>query len=168
MSRPMNASELALANNLFDIVDSSSLGVIIPLSSIVELTLNHPRTAKFKKLTKDLQIQLYIHLFEFIIAKTPGVKDSQYTFEECKSGFIHLHGYLYIEHTRSGSMEGLVLDIVRNFFTRMPKRYSVMRMDQFYPLFCRYRSPMILAQYRDGSDSTRLETWKSYITKDQK
>ncbi len=142
-----------------------SYAAVEPYSSIIEITLNYPRTAKFKRSTPDQQKLLYKNLLDYVILHSPYSKLLEYTYEQCESGYYHVHGTIMINSPYSYSIHGLIQSMAKVYFTQLPKRYSEYRDIQYYWSFIRYKSPMICLQYVEKDNFERTKIWQDYINK---
>lgn len=133
----------------------------------IQLTLSHPRTAPFKRMTSSEQEVMYLHHFNHIINDVNNIKDSSSFFETSKDGHRHLHAHLYIESDYPFFIEGLVQEVCKAYFKCLPKRYNTYRSCDYYPQWDRYKSPMICCQYVEINDLERATAWDEYIRKSQ-
>lgn len=140
-----------------------------PTKAIIELTLNFPRTAKFKRMSVERQKQLYDGLIYFIMLRLYRIGIActyERTFETCKSGFIHIHAILdLVLPVRVFCPHGLICDIVSAYLYNLPGKHSRYN-DKFYRYdLNRFRSPSICCQYRNPTEVSRIDCWKQYINK---
>lgn len=133
----------------------------------VELTLSHPRTAPFKRMTESEQKSLYCSMLQTALDKVKLIKDSSNFFEKSSDGNLHMHATLYISDSEPFIVYGLVADVCRALFSKLPKRYSSYRPHDYNAHFCRYTSPMMCVQYRRFDEVERASAWDSYIRKSQ-
>ena len=132
----------------------------------VEITLNHPRTAKFNNMTSDEQKVLYTKLFHKMIEKLPVPlcqTKIERTFEYCKSGHIHLHACVIYQLPKGKYYPmGLIADLVKKYLSQIKQVYQDRNC---YPEWTRYKAPSIVCQYFNN-DQKRREVWLSYIHKE--
>lgn len=145
---------------------------ILPVGYL-EITLNYPRTATFLKMNSAKQRMLYIKIWMILRGSVDfplaGMEHahSDFQFEYCKSGQVHLHGYLPI-YKKKYFIEGIISDLVKLYLEGMPKRYSKFSESFMFPELHRYRSPSICVQHDNlqlNGEVERMERWKTYITK---
>lgn len=137
----------------------------------LEITLNYPRTVSFLKMSSVKQKILYIKIWSHVRATLnhPDVimRHSDYEFEYCKTGQIHLHGYIPV-YTEKYFIEGIISDVVKRYLEGLPKKHSKFNEKNMYPEFHRYKSPSICVQHDNMSDpveSDRFDRWKKYMIK---
>lgn len=137
----------------------------------LEVTLNYPRTASFLKMCsvkqKILYSKIWHHVRSFQVQPGMVFVDDDYEFEYCKSGQIHLHGYLPI-YKKEYFIEGILSDVAKLYLEGLPKKYNKFNDVHMFPDLHRYRCPSICLQHDNMSIPTeveRFERWKSYMTK---
>lgn len=102
----------------FDVFDlSNSLGEItLNYEYRLCYTFNYPRDKKFRGLDKEHQRELYKIIIEhvkFTLKKQSfEVNDNSFYFEEA-GGYLHVHGYMDLEHKENGSCLGTLNAISR-------------------------------------------------------
>ena len=139
----------------------------------IELTLNHPRSKLFLSCTSDLQKKMYLKLWHYMIKPyklTMSNYESDYVFESCKSGQLHLHGYVSFDVCDMNLPLVLISDIVKRYLNRMTKRYSEFKEANMFHEWKRYRCPSIVCQLRYSEDDNyeeRCSKWKLYMQKTQ-
>lgn len=169
--RKITSQEALTFRNFFNMVEDQVDEIVKQPSltkeytSIIEVTMNHPRTAPFRKRTTSQQIELYENLWIKLCHQVPALTDSQSVMEYCKDGTPHLHGWLRITYGYAGSVYGMISNIAQIYLRLMPKRYSHFRESDYYPSYERYRSPMLCLQYNSSEDKERNIQWQTYIDK---
>lgn len=139
-----------------------------PISSYVskhgffEITLNYPRTATFIKMLSTKQKILYAKLFRTITHCISPPHESKYVYEYCKSGHVHLHGYM-IPSIKSYYILGYIADMVKTYVSLLPKKYSKYVDSCMFSKYNRYRSASICIQYSDKLDE--FNRWLMYMRK---
>lgn len=133
----------------------------------LEITLGYPTTARYKRLVQKSQIKLHLDLFEYIRLHIRNVVSYRSTIEQSDSKKIHLHGYIEMK-VEGGSVEGLINDVVNNYYSQLPKRSQEHQKKYWYcPTYRCFRSPPICIQYTELSDVERIKVWDDYIIKSQ-
>lgn len=158
----MDESGILRFKQLFDLVKPNPFEAIYAANtSILEFTINYPRKSKsFHSLAKEAQKLLYMSLLRKVLeGLTFKHKEPVIRFEECKSGDVHMHGYIELEGKYY--MEGVVSEFARQTLKSIDGRLRYDR-GEFYHKFCRYRSPCICCQITD-----RVSDWEKYINKDK-
>ncbi len=130
----------------------------------LEITLNYPRTHSFMNKVSNEQKKMYRILWNSISNIFGMEKAKGYTYEFCKNGHIHLHGYIAFKEGEKYSPIGAVSDIVKSYLQKLPKKYCAYKDAYMYGDLIRYRSPSICVQYNNDID--RLVQWQKYIIKD--
>lgn len=131
----------------------------------LEITINHPRTKPFERMSKDRQISLLNSLYYAARAsiETKIIEDSV-RHELCKDGHVHLHAYIIIEVPSRYIPQGIVMRAVRSIIQKMPVRTHAQLTNYHYcsQYFC-FKSPAVLVQLT--KDEARLKKWDTYINK---
>lgn len=131
----------------------------------IEVTMNYPRTPTFLKLNSIRQKELYKRLW-FNTKNIPKICiKSEMVFEYCKSGQVHLHGYVILDHSEAFHILGLISDYVKNYLSLLPNKYDKFNEASMFEKYERYRCPSICVQYKEGLDS--LVLWEKYMEKCQ-
>lgn len=137
----------------------------------LEITLNYPRTVSFLKMNSMRQKVLYIKIWSHIRATLNQYsiifRHCDYEFEYCKTGQIHLHGYIPVYEDKY-FIEGIISDVVKRYLEGLPRKYSKFNEKNMYPELHRYKCPSICVQHDNLSDpieSDRFERWKQYMIK---
>lgn len=142
------------------------LSIMLPLvkpHGVFEITLNYPRTASFIKKLSGEQQRMYIKMWDILKCSCGMPMASGVKFEYCKSGHVHLHGYL-IPSMTTYYIIGYISDLVKSYLRMLPKKYQQYNEKCMFSGYYRYRSPSICVQYND--DPERFKTWYNYIHKD--
>lgn len=144
-----------------------------PPHRYIEITLNYPRTATFLKYGSFEQKRMYTRLWNVIInnfTTLMRVNSSRAVFEYCRSGQVHLHGYLVIEPNTKYYVAGLVSDMVKCYLNELPKKYNKFVEKCIYYFdddntVC-YKCPSIKICHRT-SQLDRFTEWEEYLSKQQ-
>jgi len=138
--------------------------------SRIELTLNHPRTAKFKRMDSEQQRAHYSKWLDQGLApyKTK-IKKLMICFEQCRDGTEHVHLDIELQTTAQFYPCGLVSDIVKNLLDFLPPKHGIKTFNlcNYNCLYWRYVCPSICCQVRDIEDRVRALEWEVYINKAQ-
>lgn len=137
----------------------------------LEITLNHPRTAAFNRMTEEDQVLLYNKWFDDSMScRFDKVKKVIRAFEHCKSGAIHAHFDVFYSSKHAFFKCGLVTCVVKEFLQNLPKRWGIktFEMKRYSCLYDRYRCPSIVVQYKNAHDLPRALQWEVYINKEKK
>lgn len=137
--------------------------------ALLEITMNYPRTTRFKNSSTQEQKNLYRILWEKLIC-FKGMDhidyfNSRYTYEVCKSGHVHLHGALYLRVPALYYVNGLLADCARAFLKMMPKRYSNYSDAYMHVDWDKYTCPSICIHHVDTTNKERVIEWETYIDK---
>ncbi len=139
-----------------------------PSSCNIELTLCHPQTSKFLKLTSAYQKLYYDRIYQKILCTfgMHNIKCSEHVYEYTKCGQIHMHASIELRFPTPHFPLGVVSDIVKTYLNEIPSikcnRYNDACMHVEWQ---RYRCPSIVCQYRPISAVSRLDAWQQYIRK---
>lgn len=131
------------------------------------ITLNCPRSKRFLSLTSEEQKRAYRSMFMKLVEYKIEFLDEMeydYEFEYCKTGQIHLHGWISYGTTKVLSLAGLVSDTVKRYL-RMPMIRQVYREKAYFPTLQRYRSASICVQI---CDDEYFDHWKNYMIKERR
>ncbi|UOF76860.1 putative replicase [Circoviridae sp.] len=136
----------------------------------LEVTLNHPRTATFLKMTSDKQKALYKKMYDIIINRYgPGMcYKSTGAFEYCRSGQVHMHMSLFycLPH-KMVNIWGTIADMARLIHSMLPKKYSIFNEKCMDEKYFKYRVPSMCIQFNSLTEEKRIAEWETYIRKDQ-
>lgn len=136
---------------------------------LLEVTLNYPRTPRFKLMTTVQQKSLYLQLWNKLICfkgMERIVREStRHTFELCSTGHVHLHGALYIRMPGPYYPEGIVNDLVKTWLQLLPKKFQAYNDNNFYKDWQRYRCPSICVKHTSNGDTERVTEWETYMNK---
>lgn len=139
----------------------------------IEVTLNHPPDAKYKKILAKGEEELrgyYLKLFEVMLinSKMRDLVDRERTVTFFEHGGIggklHLHARIVFLCSRVYIIEGIIQSLVKGWKACLTKKY-VYKDKEYYPRFYRYLSPDCVIQWIDPEDTERLIHWDSYIRK---
>lgn len=130
----------------------------------LELTLNFPRNARFKRLVRKSQEWIYHDLLYYIKLQNSFIKETKEYIEDCKDGLPHMHAILYCEVDKPYSAEGVVMNVVNDWISQMPKqsRKNFYKFNYSYH-YAVFKHPSILVQY--NTDVERTKNWEQYISK---
>lgn len=139
----------------------------------IEITFNFPRTVAFLRKSSEEQKKLYIKIWHHVISPyklhTTNFT-SEYQFEACKSGQIHLHGYVQFDKDPLSLPLVILSDLVKLYLNGLPAKYNKFKEANMYAIYKRYRCPSLCMQIREsGTDeyTDRVTKWKAYIVKDK-
>lgn len=147
--------------------DTGSRDVSPKFHGKLEITMNYPRTIAFSKKTSVEQKKIYSILWHKLKCLF-GHNDNDFVYEYCKSGHVHLHGWIDIKGKYF--IAGLVADYVKSYLRFMPTKFSRYKDFNYYPEYTCYKSPSILVRYRDMEvieDRVRHEEYLKYMLKQQ-
>lgn len=134
----------------------------------IELTLNHPRTAPFKRLTYEQQCKVYDCWIDLAFSYYfPNITKFERCFEKCQDGTAHVHCDIWYRTGRFYNRFGVVSQFVKALLMRLPKRHGLAkwRDDNYDSYYTRYVSPSICLTVKDTSDMRRALEWETYIHK---
>lgn len=137
---------------------------------VVEVTLNYPRTASFKRMHPNQQVELYNSLYKAVRTEWSAVRHVIYdhiAFETCINGDVHMHIAIgvHIKQSRFNAY-GLCEEFYKLWLSKMPLRYRKQtNLQKSYTAFPRYTAPSIVIQYVPGTDEARIAEWEAYINK---
>lgn len=137
-----------------------------------EVTLNPSNTKVFDS-SEEQYMQLFRKLLQYIHTAQESfvqVIDSKYTFEYCKSGKRHLHGYITVKPKQVISPMGLVYDL-SEYVAKLLRRK--IKDSQCYPDFARVQTlPFCIQMVNIDNTVIRpnwtkdIKNWDGYIKKD--
>jgi len=133
-----------------------------------EITMNYPRTSAFVLATSERQKKIYAELWRKTIAVFDSltITKSRYIYEYCKSGHVHLHGYIDIELEKFYPVGGIA-DLVKTYLNLLPKKYQKYIDSKMSAEWARYRDNNICVQYVEIDNKQRIHDWETYINKYQ-
>lgn len=137
----------------------------------IELTLNYPRTASFKRKTYEQQCAVYDQWIDDNLGHMfPRITNFRRAYEHCKDGTAHVH--LDITYSIPNGIYhpyGITCDFVKPLLQGLPKRYGIKTFSifKYNAIYERYRCPSILCQVRDAKDRIRALNWNAYLDKEQ-
>lgn len=127
------------------------------------VTINHPRTANFLKMSSIKQEAMYRKIWYVVRNSLEwNMTEEELKFEYCKDGQVHLH--VAVVYESKGVVIGLISDLAKRIHACMPKKYSNFNHRSIYSDYNRYRAPCTCIQFYD-SDLTFDTKWKTYINK---
>ncbi len=128
----------------------------------LELTLNFPRTSRFRRLIYSSQVLVYKNLLDYIKSSNPWIKNIDSFIENSADGSPHLHAMVSCEFTQPYSSEGVIMDFVNSYYSQLPKRSQLHQYRYHYNHFLdQFKSPPICINYKEHNASA----WNSYIRK---
>lgn len=99
----------------------------------VEITLNAPRTKAFENLLVKGQKEYYRKRYNIMLLMFKDyIYESNYIFEHCKDGQVHLHAVWLISLSTKGSYAGLVSDISKVWLKTLSPKYSTFTSSKLY------------------------------------
>lgn len=122
-----------------------------------QITINHPRSARFKKMLSSKQKNHLLSIFQIPIKHFKDhVKDSDYVFELCQDGQIHLHGWYNLEFEKE--IPHIILNDIAKLLHSCIKYKKIEYSEKnFFPQYDRYRSAPICVQYK--TDNSEYENY---------
>lgn len=134
---------------------------------ILELTINHPRTKPFCRMSRDAQKSLLTSLYYKARSTVPyRIIEDVCRHEVSQDGTIHLHAFIVIDAVLPFYPKGLVMEAARAVIHAMPVRtYQQLAKYHYHNEFKVFKSPAVLAQLTDGDDKKRTSEWCDYINK---
>lgn len=149
-----------LTSNLFS---SNHAKLIHPASLYYfEVTLNHPRSARFKRLIYESRCKLYHDWLESLSLKFPWVKTVEYYYEKCADGQPHAHAIVKAQFDSVFSAEGAVMELVKDWAGGLPKRsWESLQRHQYEPNIDRFKCPCICINFK----RIYAPEWENYIKK---
>lgn len=142
--------------------DIDDTGALVMNGGFIQVTLNHPRTKTFLNMSSHQQKELYAKIFRVLKNTITIDPHSDYTFEYCKSGQVHLHGFIQIPDEKRVFVLGAISDVAKKYLSLLPGSHSNFNERNMYGKFLRYRSPSICLQYAMENNS-----WLEYMNKAQ-
>lgn len=135
----------------------------------IELTLNHPRTKSFCNMRSNKQKELYRKHYN-ILKCVFGIdaydeNKSEYHFEYCQTGHIHLHASMYFDLKRCYNIYGAIADMAKTYHQMLPKKYANFKDSYMSTKFYRYQCPAICIGYNQIDNKKRIEEWVKYCRK---
>lgn len=131
----------------------------------LEVTLNHPRTMRWKRLSYDEQVVHLVNLWYRIVTYGTKVVKEHYVIEKCQDGTPHLHGMMQMVVSDPHLPLGVVCDIVHRALNHVPQRYSHFRSNYICERYDRYQSPYVCVQYVHNEDRDGVAIWETYMKK---
>lgn len=137
----------------------------------IEITLNHPRTVAFVNSIQFRQKNIYLKIWSGIKEIYKDIiYDSDFKFENCRDGTIHMHGVLLVSFPQNLSRVGLISDMVKLALAYLPKKYN-----HFETSNIKYFDDDMTISYRCASTLIKICTeqeeqffrWYEYINKTQ-
>lgn len=142
---------------------------IVKDKMVLEVTINHPRTKPFVRMTparqRDYLTSIYYKMRSTL---TELVVEDVFRFEFCKDGEYHLHAIIHMLVPKPYYPQGIVMQSARVVIHAMPKRTHAQLSNYHYnSRFKVFKSPAVLIQLTPGSDIQRIADWGDYINKNQ-
>lgn len=141
-------------------------------TGFVGITLNYPRTKRFLNANSNAQKHIY-NLWFRSFKNTFDILDShefEFHYEYCKTGQIHLHGFIPI-YQKEFFINGLLSDLAKAALQYLPAKYQNFNENCLFPDCFRYRCPSMCLQYYENNDDVEgkagFKHWKNYIRKSQ-
>lgn len=141
-----------------------------PDKAIMEITMNYPRTAAFKKLPACYQKLLYMKIYNNLKCVFGMFRfvpeESQIAFEACQSGHWHAHAKITYRTRKNYYVEGFIAEVVKCYLAQLPKKYSDYVDNLLHREYQRYRCPSLVAQFICPIERPeRVLEWETYINK---
>lgn len=132
----------------------------------IELTLNYPRTASFKRLCYEDQCKVYDKWLDDALSfKFDQITRFERCYERCRDGTAHVHCDIWYTPVGVYNSYGTVCTFVKALLQLLPKRYNKFRDTNYDTYFCSYCSPAICLRLKKQSDLRRAQEWEVYIHK---
>lgn len=131
-------------------------------SCVIELSLNHPESVPWKKLSAFDQEHKYFCIYKDVL-ELFQVKKSKITYERCLSGKIHAHMWFAFDHCHN--RQGLVCQISQLWYDTMTKRHMRNAYSLYNYTYDRIKAESLCCQYVHGADLERTAYWAEYILK---
>lgn len=158
-----------MSNKNLDTSASTSLGstsaplLLTAHEHRLGITINHPRTPAFLKLSSARQIDMYRKIWHVIKnAFEWNMTYEELKFEFCKDGQVHLH--VAVIYKSKGVVIGLISDLAKRIHACMPKKYSNFNPHCLYSNYNRYRAPCTCIQFYESQEEFDSK-WITYINK---
>lgn len=142
-----------------------------PHHCYLEITINHPQTADYKRLTYDNKVDLIVSKLNHMLANlSHSIAHIKYSIEHYsgEGGLPHLHAQVHLILDRQGDINGLVTDVAIRYIRTLSWRYEKEHSQVWKYLhieYNRYRCPSCVVQYKERDDIERIEHWDRYISK---
>lgn len=149
----------------------NSLAEIKPINKtkkvMLEITINHPRTKPFERMTKNQQMSLLNSLYFKARATIPyKILEDTVRFEESADGCMHLHAYTITEVILPYIPKGLIMGFAKAVIHAMPVRtHQQLSKYEYSSCYEVYKSPAVLVQLTGLEDMHRFKMWSDYINK---
>jgi len=138
-----------------------------------EVTINLPRTVEFCSSVSNQQKMVYSRLWDGIKSTISVSSETDYVFEFCKTGHVHLHGIIKVPPSFKLIPIGGISDIVKRFCISYSNVYKNLRLRDvikynekcIYYMDNIYKSPAICVRYRSDKEKERMTEWESYMHK---
>lgn len=126
--------------------------------AFLEITLNPPRVKGYLNLPSKTQKSVLLKVFRNATVKYNC--SSEYIYEYCKDGQIHLHGFIkMLDH---GIIAGLIQDVAKCFL----RCFKLSNSSRYYNSeWMRFRAPCCCIQFRYKPED--IAEWKAYMMKQQ-
>lgn len=146
----------------------SSLHLNIYNNCYMEITLNYPPNAAYRRMSDDNIKLMYDRLFDYCLVAEKlkeHIIDIKKNFEYGKNGKLHLHAILSFQFIDDKYCpQGLIQSFVKCWLRQLPKRFSVWSDSSYWFKFYRYRCPSICCQV--NTELKRALQFADYIKKD--
>lgn len=131
--------------------------------AVLEITINIPPLAKYRKSSLIEKISMYQTLWKAILnAVDCQTIEHSYQIELCASGLPHLHGY--VKYTLSTySPAGLVMDCVRAVYKLLPRgAWGQIAKNPYNHHLARFKAPALCINHK----KILYKQWCNYMNKD--
>lgn len=133
------------------------------------ITINLPRVKSFTLMNSREQSSFLKRVFADAVqtCKFPCIFKYIATIEPCKDGNMHLHGMIYHEVSKDGTVQcliptGIVMDLCKAVYAVFKRNLKESQIKFSYK-FCRASTPMTVVQYLKDYDE--YERWFKYMYK---
>lgn len=152
-------------------ISKESLGSMTDLNKVnLEITLNYPENAAYKRMKDDDKKVMYERLWQYVLINQKlidYVVENKTNFEYGKqAGKMHMHILLKLHFNGCFCPEGLVKQIAKCWLSQLPKRYYLYDESKYWIKYFRYRCASICCQIQFVNDFERTKYWEDYIKKD--
>lgn len=147
-----------------------SLAEPFPFSHRLEITINHPRTKPFCRMSLSRQRSLYYSSYLSVLHTYKDIRyEDSYRYEECQDGHLHFHAYIDLKMPKVFIPEGLVMEATKAIIFSLPKR-THLQLTQFRycERFETWRSPACCIRITPVTNTQRISDWVEYINKNVK
>ena len=125
-----------------------------PQTHCFQITLNLPQIQEYLCSCAHDQKNKLLGLFRKILLKIRELYNCnpiryKYVFEFSKTFVPHMHSLIYVRYNDKYIIDSFIMDLAKiaHLYTARSKYYN----NNYYPVYLRFKSPLILIQYYDNS-----------------